>query len=163
MRGSFRWDISSGLFVLVAAWLAGPGRRAVAARTVLAPPSASAPGRTRARGRTLILLLTGPVGDFARYLSVLVLVALGALWIEWMRGQTLREFPAGSGGLMLDDARARVSTWWDARRAPATAAPAAPATGDVAARLTSLSELHARGELTDAEFAAAKSRVLAGE
>jgi hypothetical protein len=44
----------------------------------------------------------------------------------------------------------------------APVAPAAPAT-DVASRLTAISELHAKGELTDEEFAAAKARVLAGD
>jgi len=45
---------------------------------------------------------------------------------------------------------------------PSSVAPVAPAT-DVASRLTALSELHARGELTDDEFASAKARVLAGD
>jgi len=40
--------------------------------------------------------------------------------------------------------------------------PAAPAT-DVAARLASLAELHTKGELTDAEYASAKARVLTGD
>jgi hypothetical protein len=34
--------------------------------------------------------------------------------------------------------------------------------GDLSAQLASLADLHARGELTDEEYASAKSRVLAG-
>jgi hypothetical protein len=34
---------------------------------------------------------------------------------------------------------------------------------DVASRLAQLADLHGLGELTDAEYAAAKARVLAGE
>jgi hypothetical protein len=41
--------------------------------------------------------------------------------------------------------------------------PVAAPTTDVASRLTALSELHAKGELTDDEFTSAKARVLAGD
>jgi hypothetical protein len=59
-----------------------------------------------------------------------------------------------------------VSEWWNARRAASEARqtpPPPPAATDVASRLSSLAELHTRGELTDEEYAAAKARVLAGE
>jgi hypothetical protein len=48
---------------------------------------------------------------------------------------------------------------------PATAAPAAPAGGlteDSIARLQQLGDLHKSGILSDAEFAEAKARILAG-
>ena len=35
--------------------------------------------------------------------------------------------------------------------------------GDIAARLATLADLHARGVLTDEEFASAKARTLAGD
>jgi hypothetical protein len=165
MRSSFRWFIAIGILFVLASWLAGPGRRAVAARSVLAPAL-----RERVWAYvglavvTVILLLTGAVSDFARLLAVLVLVALGVVWIERMRAQTLREFPDEGGPPMLDEARARVTTWWDARRAPEPVPPPGPAPAeDVTARLARLAELHTRGELTDDEYAAAKSRVLAGD
>jgi hypothetical protein len=65
-----------------------------------------------------------------------------------------------------------MSSWWGARRAERAAAPAigdpaasaaAPAATDVAGRLAGLADLHARGALSDEEFASAKARVLAGE
>ena len=165
LRTSYRWLVVGGILFLVAAWLAGPGRRAVAARRVLAPTL-----RTRIWAYAalvllaLVLLFTGPVGDFARYLFVLAFFALGVVWIELMRTQALREFPDASAPELFADARSRVTGWWEARRAGVgTGEPApSPTSGDIASRLASLAELHARGELTDEEFASAKIRVLAG-
>jgi uncharacterized membrane protein len=42
-------------------------------------------------------------------------------------------------------------------------APAPASATDVASRLAVLAELHAKGELTDEEYASAKARVLAGD
>lgn len=172
LRSSFRWLVVIGVLFLVAAWLAGPGRRAIATRHLLAPAL-----RERAWGYTglgivaLILLLTGAVNDFTRLLVVVVLVVLGALWIERTREQTLQEFPDASAPELFGDARSRVSGWWDARRGeraaqPVTAPPTsgeAPAGTDVATRLAGLADLHAQGALTDEEFASAKARILAGD
>ena len=105
LRSSFRWLVVGGILFLVAAWLAGPGRRAVAVRRVLAPAL-----RERVWGYAalavfaFLLLFTGPAGDFARYLAVLTLVALGAAWIEQTRTQTLREFPDASASELFADA-----------------------------------------------------------
>jgi hypothetical protein len=167
LRTSFRWLAVIGVLFVIAAWLAGPGRRAVAARKTLAPALQS---RTWAYVAlavvAVLLLLTGAVTDFTRLLVVGVLVALGVVWIEVTRSQTLREFPGARGPELLDDARTRVEEWWDSRQAapapaqPTVAAPTAPV--DVTARLSGLADLHARGELTDEEYASAKARVLAG-
>jgi hypothetical protein len=167
MRGSFRLMIVVGILFLIAAWLAGPARRAFAARGWLAPGL-----RNRVWAYVglavvvLLLLYSSQVTDFARLLVVLLLAALGATWIEVTRRQTLHEFPDTGAPTVVDDARAKVSEWWDARRAASEARgtpPSPPATADVASRLSSLAELHTRGELTDEEYAAAKARVLAGE
>jgi hypothetical protein len=162
MRTSFRWLVVVGILFVVAAWLAGPGRRAIAMRHTLAPAF---------RGRAwayavlalvaLVLLYTSPVADLARLLVIVVLIALGALWIELTRAQTMREFPEGTGPTLLDDTRTRVESWRDARRAPAEPPAAAPA--NVTAQLASLADMHARGALSDAEYTAAKARVIAGE
>jgi hypothetical protein len=164
MRGSFRWMIAVGVLFLVAAWLAGPGRRAISSRRALAP---ALQGRVWAyvglAVAALLMLLAGSVADFTRFLVFAVLVALGITWIEVMRAQTLHEFPAGSGGNVLGDARTRISEWWaDRRVAPGAAPTAAAGAADVSARLAGLADLHARGELTDEEYAAAKAQVLAG-
>jgi hypothetical protein len=177
LRTSFRWLVLVGVLFLVAAWLAGSGRRATAARRALSPAV-----RDRVWAYSglaivaLVLLLSSPVSDFTRLLLLFLLIALGAVWIELTRTQTLHEFPDASAPDFFGDARTRMTSWWEGRRAaeakPARAVPAPAAGGDVTApaasadmtaRLTALSELHARGELTDDEYAAAKSRVLAGE
>jgi hypothetical protein len=161
MRGSFRLLIVVGVLFVVASWLAGPGRRALATRGWVAPVL-----RDRVWAYVglaivaLVLLLTGQVTDFARFLFVALVVALGATWIELTRRQTLREFPTRDGPALIADARSRLSTWWEARGAAPAQAPA-PAT-DVTASLATLADLHARGELTDAEYASAKAQVLGG-
>ena len=91
--------------------------------------------------------------------------ALGAAWIEVARRQTLHEFPDTGAPTVVDDARAKVSDWFESRRAASAAREASappPASTDVASRLSSLADLHARGELTDEEYASAKAQVLAG-
>jgi hypothetical protein len=165
LRSTFRWMIPLGIVFVVASWLAGPGRRALAARRLLAPSL-----RERAWAYvglavlTLVLLLTGPVGDAARFLVVAVLVALGVVWIEVMRAQTMREFPGVSGPELMDELRRTFSGWWEGARGPAPPqATEVARAGDLSARLAALSRLHRDGELTDAEYAAAKARVLAGE
>jgi hypothetical protein len=163
MRSTFRWMILIGILFLIAAWLAGPGRRALASRRVLAPAL-----RNRVWAYLVLalagvlLLLNSSVVDFTRFLVLVVLLALGATWIELTRGQTLREFP-DAGTELFGDARTRISGWWEERRTSSAtaAAPSAPATsGDVTARLASLADLHSKGELTDEEYAAAKAQVL---
>jgi hypothetical protein len=175
MRGSFRLMIVVGLLFVVAAWLAGPGRRALTARGWLAPGLQNRAWAYAALAVIgLVLLFTATVVDFTRLLVVTVLVALGAVWIELTRRQTLREFPDATGTAFLSDTWERASSWWKEQRAAAKQPPApppvvftapppvAPAT-DVASRLTALAELHAKGDLTDEEYASAKARVLAGD
>ena len=164
MRSSFRLMIFVGILFLIAAWLAGPGRRALITRGWVAPAL-----RNRAWAYVglavvaLLLLFTGQVNDFARLLVVAILIGLGATWIELTRRQTLHEFPDTGGPTMVDDARTRMSDWWESRRAASAAREAPPpAATDVASRLASLANLHGQGELTDEEYASAKAQVLAG-
>jgi hypothetical protein len=169
MRGSFRLMVVVGLLFLLAAWLADPGRRALATRGWLAPGLQSRVWAYVALAVVgLVLLLTTEVADFARLLVVAVLLALGATWIEVMRRQTITEFPNAEPSTFLADTWSRLSTWWDgqkAARAPSAPppTPSAPVATDVTARLASLADLHGKGELSDDEYAAAKTRVLAGE
>jgi hypothetical protein len=173
MRGSFRLMVVVGLLFVVAAWLAGPGRRALTVRGWLAPALQNRAWAYVALAIVaLVMLFTPSVLDFTRLLVVALIAALGATWIELTRRQTLREFPDAGGTAFLTDTWERVTSWWDEQRAAAkerTAAPVAVATPapapatDVSSRLTALAELHAKGELTDAEYASAKARVLAGD
>ena len=160
MRGSFRWMVLVGILFVLAAWLAGPGRRALATRRSIAPA---------VRGRVwayvvlgilvLLLLLTGQVLD-ARFFMVVLLAALGVTWIELTRRQTLREFPDAGAPAIISDTRSRISGWLEDRRAGAERPPAAP---DTVGQLAHLAELHSQGKLTDEEYAAAKARVLGHE
>jgi hypothetical protein len=165
MRSSFRLMVVVGLLFLVAAWLAGPGRRALTARGWLAP------GLVNRVWAYVVLAILGllmffnsQVTDFARLLIVVALVALGAAWIELTRRQTLREFPDAGDSTLVADTRTRVTDWWEERRgAKADEVTTTAASTDVSSRLASLADLHAAGKLTDDEYASAKARVLSGD
>lgn len=161
MRGSFRLMIVVGILFVIAAWLAGPGRRAVTSREWLAPALQNRVWAYVALAIVVFFMLyTAEVMDFARLLIVILLAALGAAWIELTRRQTLAEFP-DAGSALVADTRARMTSWWESRRSSEPPAAPPPAV-DVSSRLASLADLHARGELTDAEYATAKAQVLAG-
>jgi hypothetical protein len=165
MRSSFRWLVVVGVLIVIGAFLAGPGRRAVAARGWLAPILRERVYPYVALGLfVLILLAVSPVLDFVRFIWLALVVALGAVWIEAMRSRALHEFPDAQAPAVIGETRERISTWWS-DRAAARATPA-PETGqpavDVSARLANLAELHAKGELTDEEYASAKAQVLSG-
>jgi hypothetical protein len=165
MRGSFRLMVVVGILFIVAAWLAGPGRRALTTRGWLAPGLQSRVWAYVVLAiLALLMLLTAQVVDFTRLLVVALLAALGASWIELTRRQTLREFPDAQNSAFLAETWARMSDWWEGQRAASAGRPPAQApAADVTARLASLAELHTKGELTDAEYASAKARVLAGD
>ena len=162
MRGSFRLMIVVGILFVIAAWLAGPGRRAITARASLAPALQNRVWAYVVLAIVaLLMLFRTEVLDFSRLLVVILLGALGATWIELTRRQTLAEFPDAEGSTLVADTRARMTGWWESRRSASDAPTAAPA-ADLSTRLASLADLHAKGELTDAEYAAAKAQVLAG-
>jgi putative oligomerization/nucleic acid binding protein len=170
MRGSFRLMIVVGILFVVAAWVAGPGRHALATRSWLAPALRNRVWAYIALAVVgLYLLASAQVTDFTRLLVVAILVALGATWIELTRRRTLQEFPDTGGPSFVEDTWSRLSSWWEGQRAAQSArstepaAPSAPAPADLTGRLAGLADLHARGELTDEEYASAKARVLAGE
>jgi hypothetical protein len=167
LRGLYRALVGVGILVLVAAWLAGPSARAAGTRRFLAPAVRERVWAYAGLAVVAVLLLVvGGVTDFVRFLMLLILVALGAVWIELTRRQTLHEFPDASGSAVLGEARTRLAAWWKTarERAPQPRQAAAPAGGsDLTSTLAALAELHARGELTDEEYATAKARVLAGD
>jgi Short C-terminal domain len=163
MRGSFRLMIVVGILFVVAAWLAGPGRRAVASRGWLAPALQNRVWAYVVLAVVVLLMLfRAEVLDFSRLLVVILLGALGATWIELTRRQTLAEFPETDGSTLVADTRARMTDWWESRRTPGESPAAAAAAVDISSRLASLAELHANGKLTDEEYAAAKAQVLGG-
>jgi hypothetical protein len=83
-----------GLFMVTAAWLAGPARWAAAVRRFVAPALREHAGVVRAGLGVLILLLViwGPVPWTTKIIPVLVFTGAAFLWLEWIRSRTLAEF-----------------------------------------------------------------------
>jgi Ca2+/Na+ antiporter len=84
-----------GIVVIFAAWIAGPSRPATWCRRVSAPTMRDHPWVVYG-AVTLVLilvLLAGPT-DAQRIYPLLVLFALAYVGTEWLRRQTVREFPA---------------------------------------------------------------------
>jgi hypothetical protein len=166
MRGSFRLMVAVGILFLVAAWLAGPGRRALTVRGWLAPGLHNRVWAYVVLAIvTLLLLVSSTVTDFSRLFVVAIIAALGATWIELMRRRVLHEFPDAAATTIVGDTRDRMTDWWESRRAASAAreSAAAPVAVDVTTQLATLADLHGKGQLTDEEYASAKARVLAGE
>jgi hypothetical protein len=185
LRSSLWWLIAVGALIVVATWVAGPGRTAIAVRRVLAPLVRER--RYAYAGLAVVavvLLATGPVDNAIGLFVLLILLGLLAAWIELTRAQTIREFPGAelAAPTFFGDTRGRVAEWLESRRVAAASTsrrapepsqpsqpsqvpqpPQPPQANDVTTRLEHLADLHARGELTDLEYASAKARVLAGE
>jgi hypothetical protein len=90
-QGSFLF----GFFVVLGAWLVGPGRRATAVRRFAAYPLREQANATRVGLATAILLLViwGPVPWTQRPLTILIFTVIAFLWLERIRHRTLVEFP----------------------------------------------------------------------
>jgi hypothetical protein len=88
-------SILCGFFIVTAAWLAGPGRRATAVRRVSAYAMREHPGLVRAGLGVAILLLViwGPVPWTQRFWTIVVFTIAAFAWLEWIRRRTLEEFP----------------------------------------------------------------------
>jgi hypothetical protein len=85
-----------GLLVLIAGWLGGPMRPAVAIRRFLAPTFRDRPFVVYgvAAAALLIVIAWGPTNATRQLIGIAVLAGLLGLGIEVWRRQTLREFPA---------------------------------------------------------------------
>jgi hypothetical protein len=153
LKGAGWTAVIVGVIAVAGAWLAGHGRRAVAARRWLAPHLRRAEvaygGLVIAY---LLLLWWKPTPQFGILLDVLLFFVLAAVGLEVLRRQTAREFPVAESGDMLAAARGAVTRAWAHRGSHNT-------TGE----LERLAQLHAAGALDDAEFAQAKARLLGGE
>jgi hypothetical protein len=155
-----------GLAFALAAWLAGPTRPARFLRKLAAPELRESPwvAYVAAAGLLLVLVVWGPTPAFRQLAWILLFAALLALGVTVLRRQTALEFPGIQRGDATREqrerrqaARARKS----ATGAPA-AAPAVPAGSEAVDDLERLVALHDSGQLSDSEFAAAKTRVMNG-
>ena len=89
--------VAYGIVIVLAAWLAGPTKAAVATRARLAPwlrEPAYAYGGLFAI--VLLLVAWGPVPSLRKLLPVLILIAVMAYGVEVLRRQTAREHPDAS-------------------------------------------------------------------
>jgi len=117
-----------GVIIILAAWLAGPARSAIAARRALAPPLRERPALVYANVALvyLLVLVWGPTPAFRNVLPVLIIAALLVLGVEVIRRQTAREFPEAARG----DASRAVRGWFDGRETRAARAAAAAHAGN---------------------------------
>jgi hypothetical protein len=83
----------AGLFIVIGAWLSGPGRRATSVRRVSAHPLREHPGLVRAGLGAAILLLAiwGPVPWTRSFWGIALFTVAAFAWLEWMRHRVLRE------------------------------------------------------------------------
>jgi hypothetical protein len=155
-----------GLAIVVAAWIAGHTRPAVALRRALAPSLREHVAYVYAVVALLLLLVViwGPFESTREPLPVIGIAILLALGIELLRRMTAREFPNVQGSDTTDAIRA----WYAARRHATAAAISSVRSGthagsDQDARigdLERLASLHDRGVLTDEEFRVQKTALL---
>jgi hypothetical protein len=84
-----------GFFVLLGAWLIGPGRRATAVRRFSAHTLRVQANATRVGLGALILLLViwGPVPWTQNIWTVLIFTVIAFAWLERIRYRTVSEFP----------------------------------------------------------------------
>jgi hypothetical protein len=154
-----------GIPVLIAAWLAGPMRPAVAFRRTAAPWLRDRPGLVFGVAGVLVILviLWGPIPATRKVVPVLIMIGLVILGVQALRRQTAEEFPeatAGATRASLQAAAGRAqSVVFGARRA-GNGVATDPAHGRVD-QLERLAHLHDTGALTDDEYAAEKTVVLA--
>lgn len=143
-----------GIVTLAGVWLAGPSGLSRGLRLALAPwlrrPELAFGG---AGALYLLLLLWQPTPQFGRLLWVIVAAVLAGVGTELLRRQVAREHPDAVAVDWIGVARERYDDRQPERRG------GAPEAGH-AAELERLAALHARGVLTDAEFAAAKAALL---
>jgi hypothetical protein len=162
--------IAYGLIVVAGAWLAGPMGFAVGLRGAMAPYLRDwriAYGVTT--GVILLVLLWGPTEGTRRPVPALILIALVLAGVEALRRQVSREHPdaeRGEGGTTVARAKELAGRARAAVAARTTVesdlVPAGAGGASAVADLERLDELHRSGVLDDAEFAAAKNRVLNG-
>jgi hypothetical protein len=153
--------LAFGILVFLGAWLAGPTGLATALRREAAPYVRDQPLAVGLAAFLLWLALVAwvPIAAFRKPLGVLLFLILFAVGAELLRRQARREFPDAQAGDLGGAVRGRLAS-----RRGSTATPPAP--GAAAAveldQLERLSALHHSGDLTDAQFEAAKSQVLGG-
>lgn len=148
--------ITFGILVVIAAWIAGPTRIARSLREEAAPYLRERRGTTYVVVGLvfLILVLWAPVVAFHKPIGLILLAALMILGTEALRRQAAMEFPDARFGGLGERLRATAPRRTEAQ-------PPAPPAPSKVEELERLSALKAQGSLSDEEFEAAKSEILA--
>jgi hypothetical protein len=146
-----------GVVFALAAWLGGPTRPALFLRKLAAPELRESPwvGYVAAGGLLLLLVVWGPTPAFRQLAWILVFAALLALGVTVLRRQTALEFSGIQRGDAMRERRQRP----EAARADTSATGGPNQALDDLERLVAL---HDSGQLSDSEFAAAKTQVMNG-
>jgi hypothetical protein len=167
--------IVAGIPVVVAGWLAGPARAAVALRRAAAPWLRTRPHLAYGVLAAALLLVIAwePIPATRSVLGVLLMAGLSVAGLEVLRRQTAREFPDATQDDVREGLRAGFSRIAGQARPGERAAPPEPVpepepvSVTPARRFTRIDELerlaalHDSGALSDDEFADEK-RHLAG-
>jgi hypothetical protein len=150
--------LAFGILVFIAAWLAGPTQIATPLRREAAPYIRDQPVAAALAAFLVWLALVAwvPIAAFNKPLGIVLFALLFAGGAELLRRQTRREFPDAEAGDVGGALRARFASrsTGDGGGA-ATAGP-----GAEIEQLERLSAMHKSGDLTDAQFEAAKAQVL---
>jgi hypothetical protein len=157
-----------GIFILIAAWVAGPTSIATSIRGAIAPwfrrPAYAYGG---AVALLILLFWWDPTPATHRLVPSLLLIVLVLLGTEVLRRRVIREFPdrvtTGSAAGIAQELAARMREARERRVASAQPAATAPAAGDArVAALERLARLRDSEVLSAEEFAAEKRRILEG-
>lgn len=155
-----------GIPLILAAALASPARSALALRRATAPWLRERPALAYGVAGVLLALVVwwGPIAATRKPIPVVLMAALLALGVTALRRQTAEEFPAASvadAHASLRERAERIGRALVPSRAHGAATDGnGNGTEDRLALLERLAELHDRGVLDDAEFAAEKTQLL---
>jgi Short C-terminal domain len=152
--------IAYGAVIVIAAWLAGPTRWAVAIRRQLAPYLREPRWAWGAFGVVVLALLAwAPTPALRQVVPALALIGLLALGVEALRRQTAREFPDAQRSDSFKGVRAWAAGLGARIRGVGTPTSTADPTLE---QLEQLGRLRERGMLDASEFERQKARLLAG-
>jgi hypothetical protein len=162
-----------GVVSVFAGLLGGRSQWASGARRRLAPYLRDRPGLTFGVVAVALLMVFvwGPIAATQKLLGIATITVLSLLGVELLRRQTAAEFPSARYIPQRDGPRARLAHLGGVvgRRGTQLRAGVADAAAELGGRepqaatvdqLERLAALHAGGALTDAEFAAAKRKLL---
>ena len=147
-----------GAVFVVAAWFAGPASVPLTCRRAIAPFLREHPGWTYTIVATVMLLIFiwQPFPATGTPVGIIVFSALALLGTEVLRRQTEAEFPDARPGDASAALRARLSR----NQRPGQRAAQPAGSGSIGDQLERLATLRDNGQLTAAEYDAAKSNLL---